>query len=109
MTDTLRALEKRLAEASGPDADIDYALWTALGGPTRGSPGYPNGPTASLDAAVALVERVLPGGYWEVRCNPMASVRVTGTSDPLFTAHAKSPALALLLACVRALIAEGER
>lgn len=68
--------------------------------------------TASLDAALALVERCLPGAYWRAeRLAPAltfdgepfwASCGLAGAQE---AAHAKTPAIALLIALVKALIA----
>lgn len=49
----------RLERATGPDREIDDALRIAFGYPPK-----PWDYTASIDAALALVERVLPGWFW---------------------------------------------
>lgn len=84
MTD-LRELEKRLEEATECNQELDAALWSLwdkrpLEGPADGLRIYKRDPedcgafdlppnyTASLDAAVALVERLLPGWEWERKC-----------------------------------------
>ena len=63
----LHALAQRLAEAMGPDRELDRDLHVALGlsmDTTVHCGVLLNAYTASLDAAVALVERVLPG-WWQ--------------------------------------------
>lgn len=127
---TLTELEAKLAAATAPSRELDVAIAEAIGywrGPLDDSMRqliinekeaacdecgqgdkyvFPNECyTSSIDAAVALCEAKLPGGYWEVRCNPFAGVRITGGSRPLiWVQKAASPALALCLAVVRALI-----
>lgn len=70
MTDRLKELLARVEGASGPDGRLDYDIVRALDPPKLLAPGNPPlttdweyyGPlTASIDAALALVERVLPG------------------------------------------------
>src|SRR5690348_3628613 len=88
MTDreTLLSLERRLASAGGADRELDYALYRGFMLPPRtaelwdsniavrkerlpqgydvysGTPKY----TASVDEALALMERMLPGWQWAV-------------------------------------------
>ena len=63
--------------------------------------------TASLDAAVALCERVLPGYFWGVNSNKyeignrIAWVAEIYTSEPAIEARAHSEALALVAAVLR--------
>jgi hypothetical protein len=74
--DELRALLARVENATGPDREIDKALFAVFDperanrmtyvqyegyAPMWTAPAY----TASLDAALALVERVLPNAYHE--------------------------------------------
>ena len=142
MTD-LHSLLTRVEAATAPDRQIDCLLdclrtgrefieWTADTGivgyrfkhPTLGwelgcwRVGY----TASLDAALALVEEMLPGWDWSVRHSVSADgdVRYANAvvwlpSDPRddeaprhWANHDHSPALALLSALLRALIAKQE-
>lgn len=61
----LADLKRRVEEARGPDTNLDVALWCL--DPTdpeeeSAIPSY----TASLDAAVTLVERAAPGWTWRV-------------------------------------------
>jgi hypothetical protein len=71
--------------------------------------------TASLDAAMALCERVLPGSSWEVgrllhNNRGFANLYVVGDAqdDPVqhYSGDAKTPPLALLTAILRALVAQ---
>lgn len=57
--------------------------------------------TASIDAAVALVERCLPGWSWEVM--PGSGTVFNGDPDAGTQAFAATPAIALCLALLRAL------
>lgn len=68
----IEALIERVAGATGPDREIDIALWRALDG---GENDYAVGRlplpwlctyTSSIDAALGLVERLLPGWEWLV-------------------------------------------
>jgi hypothetical protein len=131
---TLQSLRARVAAASGPDREIDAAICVAfgIGGKSRtvnkrghvvnGKPvflrvdiEYPK-LTASIDAARVLVERVLPGmviecaiypeggGYaclwpWFKRAFPMGH---RGETE----AGTATPALAIILAMLDALIAK---
>ena len=63
-TDALRALLARVEAASGPDREINREIEHVVCGAPRPRPGfqmaYPSRYTESLDAAVALVERIKP-------------------------------------------------
>jgi hypothetical protein len=133
----LQALLARIEAAEGADREIDLAIGLALAGwevakhdlghgdedyldtghmlypwPASAGQDY-DAFTASLDAALALVERVLPG--WTMACD--ATVPEMGIDWELFEpipdgarftgTHAKH-ALALLSALLRALIALSE-
>jgi hypothetical protein len=122
---TLTDLAKRLEEATGADRELDAAVMRACGlkvypydepsGTTWGDAAKVI--TSSLDAAVALVERVLPnGGNWHLSKRGyddgvhqggragayLMSSPVTSFHD--IKAFAATPAIALCLAIVRALI-----
>lgn len=58
MSDLVDLLE-RVRSATGPDRELDEALRVQLGYPPK-----PWNYTASIDAALALTERVLPGWVW---------------------------------------------
>lgn len=116
----LSDLQKALEEATGPDRKIDF--WLMAFDPTSD----PSKPaivyTASLDAAIALANRLLPGWGW--RCGFGLSPHwVNGravygwshlnrvhpdhalTKDEA-TGYAASAPLAICLAIVRALLAK---
>ncbi|WP_395451149.1 hypothetical protein ACHMW7_15980 [Aminobacter sp. UC22_36] len=144
MTDTLRGLIERLEKLEGPSTEANADILEATGGcahreteyyciedgndydsgftckrcheDTYGQSVPPY--TASLDAAVALVERVLPGWRVENLCEWDADVlrqRGPWTCDlmrrgkdfadhfPAKCAHAPTPAIALLIATLKAL------
>lgn len=110
---TLEALIERVEKATGPDRDLFLAVAAAV------VPDY----AADLDwratfnsfiavgawenAALALVERVLPGCDWRVQTLPSGGFEASVILIPVI-AHAQSetPSIALLLAMLRAL--EGE-
>lgn len=109
---TLDELERRLSEATGPDRELGVAVYETLEIcsyiPDEGDP------TASLDAAVALCERVLPNPDWFWRVNSIyggAQARINQMLDSEngleVYGSGRTPALALLLATVRALKAKG--
>ena len=122
----LRELEKRLEEATGGSEDLNIEILHVLhdhGGFAREMVVVPNF-TASLDAAVALVERVLPGWYWASHSSqywdngrPADKCFLGGVYDASppeingknFVVHKQTAALALCLALIRALIAKGDR
>ena len=109
MTD-LRELEKRLEEATGGSEDLNIEILHVLhdhGGFAREMVVVPNF-TGSLDAAVALVERILPAWIWDVTSTGQAWVMHHETSEQ-HCADAKTPPVALCLALIRALIAKGDR
>ena len=124
----LKELLERVEKAEGPDRELDGAIADALGlapdNLTRVSATYyeytPDPDkgwweagryTASIDAAVALVEKKLPGCALAIGTMkfiqpgvPWATIWTTG-GDPKWNADAKTPALALIAALLKALIA----
>ena len=74
--DTLRSLQKRIREATGPDRELDKAIWLAIGNAPRVVPeGYTLNTglapryTTDLDglgACVALMRDQFPGALWAV-------------------------------------------
>lgn len=117
---TIAELLERVEGATGPDRELDAALcatlrfggdercvrypktWTRVGQIRDWVPVY----SASLDAALALVERVLPGWTWEGGRDPAKAswaylyAKIDG---PTFSASAPTAALALLAALLRSL------
>lgn len=109
---TLPELLARVEAATGPDPQLDGALDVALNGGDGEM--YPARVTSSLDAAVALVERVLPG--WRIQLfedDDGWLCRVKKTSPYGLVAgddlpRHKTAALALVAITLRALIAQAE-
>lgn len=118
----------RVEGATGEDSALSNAVCIATGvawTEKRNDPGfvgeymrgwYPN-VTASLDAALALVTRVLPGWSWDTGCSyyPEDGAFVARAwpgpgrlSEGTGNVHAASPSLALLAAMLKALIEDGE-
>lgn len=142
----LAALQKRVREATGPDRELDYDLWAEVDqhgrncvsetqhllmpwpewrnihwkDPPRSTYGEPDNHqayTGLIDAAVALVERVLPGWSWGVDHLAGEPVRAhvgppLGEGENEYVAQiwnerpGKTPPLALLSALLSALIAQ---
>ena len=128
MTETKeQTLLERVEVATGPDREIDRDLWLAFGlypegvediglyvDPSSGCTGgviYSADPlTASLDAAMALCETVLPGWEWIVEkrkstCNARVHTGYDSFDDDdgeIFEASASTPALALIAAVLKA-------
>jgi hypothetical protein len=117
--DALRSLLARLEAGEQPSIALDVALWEAFG---RLKLDTDEPPLRSLDAAVALCERVKPGWAWDVM---FESERLLGTASPHkaywgsvrryrtsfdkdHIGHAATPALALCIAVVKAKLAEVE-
>lgn len=111
MTD-LHTLLASVEKAEGPDDALDRWLTGALvmGLDRPCAAGNDNPYTASIDSSIALVERMLPGWHWEVGRDGTAMVRdpnVVGASADYVCWGGTTPALALLAALLRALIAKG--
>ena len=103
MTD-LRELEKRLEEATGPSQTLNRQINDTLGLPPIGYPRF----TSSLDAAVALVERVLPsnrddGRVWLQLLDDAVTTALASDAKP------NNMARLVCLALIRTLIAKGDR
>jgi hypothetical protein len=114
MPTDLTELIERLEKATGPDRELDAAIRDALYSPSArvGWPPY----TASLDAALALVEEKLPCqwvrlDYWtDINIErPRASILPKGELIHGFAAHGATLPLALLLALLRALQSQSDR
>ncbi len=89
-----------LDAASGADPALDARLTEALGAP-------PAAYTASVDAAIALVDHALPGWHWHIGWHADGITPYASLRDAARTLHveAKGPTvqLALLRAMIRAL------
>lgn len=111
----------RLESASGPDRELDFAIAETLGALPRNRFGDDIGVcrpvTASLDAAIGLVERVLPDAYRASGRTGLYPGMIPGSSpyaywaevgdwgSPSRAGHDREP-IALLLALFRALEAQ---
>lgn len=111
MTVDLTRLLARIESATGPSRDLDQDLydlvWLGLDVP-REEP-LPHCPkfTASLDAAIALCERVLPGCNYRVEWQAKAATPERGwasfgKSGEQECAYGYTPALALCAAIIKA-------
>lgn len=126
----LSTLIERVEALTGPSRDADYRIEKAIVRPgefpaseiwppfmvgskfDRSIPAY----TASIDAAVALVERVLPGWAKGFDGGPKTRIAFVDQHDhddrmfgARYTAEGPTPAIALILAALRALHAQEER
>ncbi len=105
----LRDIARRLEEASGLGWKIDTAIRLALNSVdvSQGTPPY----TASIDAALGLVERVLPVSMWDMEYDPIAANRYQfflhlEVGKHMEEAKAPTAPLAILRALFAALIAQ---
>lgn len=100
----LPSLLARIESATGPDREIDAYLADWLDQQYIGAdaPCY----TASIDAGIALCERVLPGWSWAVdsgyAANHQKSHAEAWTGDDEGSGDAATPALALCAAIIKA-------
>lgn len=108
MKPDLAKLGSRIEQATGPSDQMDQAISAAFDGDDKDSavPAY----TASVDACIALIQRVLPAWHWHVGHGPMGIVpyasmtQNTKSADPLHVeATAPTVPLALLGALFKAL------
>ena len=113
----LAELLERVKAATGPDRELDWDIQQSQFGIEQtdfhGTPRY----TASIDAALALAERLLPGRSWKIVGEPAAVyphcavIRDAGKLSDVaeaFIASHRTPALAILTALLSALnTAEG--
>ena len=116
---SLQGLIERVRAATGPDRELEIAIGTTIGGWTYqphvphcfkwndGQRDRPNGPpsyTASIDAALSLVERVLPEHDWILgHTNGGLTIHCQLGPDADKMAFGETPALAILLALLSAL------
>ncbi len=90
----------RLSKLDGPDREVDAEVHAATNPPLRVGLRFGHIPayTASVDAALALAERVLPGWHWQVdKCGA-----VLRSGHALFSTDHSVPAIALCIAILRA-------
>lgn len=148
-SEQVRALLKRVEEATGPDSALDDALLELIRSPSlslkqiteAGERGETvlsgviwwnhGSPTASVDSALALVERVLPGWSYMLDTRPVkaadypewrgnvrvrlygpglvaASFEVSAMAGHHSEAFGATPPLAVLCALLRAKLAQSE-
>jgi hypothetical protein len=109
---TLSELREALEKADGPSRELDLAVRELLR--SRPCDDFFSAPhyTSSLDAALSLVEHVLPGWDWETGSN----VEYTMLSPPVGARRGKAalgsgatPAIGVLSALVRAAQVELEK
>lgn len=110
----LTELIERVKAAKGPDRELDYALCDQFleykeRRMARVKTGYDY--TTSVDAALALVERVLPGWAYDLhsprRGAPWSAVVMsTGESRKIVVGEAASACLAIAVALLAALITQ---
>lgn len=104
------SLIERLEAAEGGSRELDWSISDAFGERHGGNvcPIY----TTSLDAALALAERALPGYFWEIQICPYTTT-VQGALESWneglaapdvggVYADARTPALALCIAILKA-------
>ena len=101
----LESLRERVGKATGPDRDLEWDIQQELFG--IDAVGFHETPhyTASIDAALGLVERKLPGMGWELIAfdNREAGVQAVIGDD---MADAPTAPLAILKALLSALAAK---
>lgn len=116
----LEALRERVLTATGPNRDLDCDIINVLAPPLRFKSDGSGFVTSSLDAALGLVERVLPGWDYGVSTEPKVhgktfhafvrnTERYTAREDTQFygeSSYSPTAPLALLGALLSALIAK---
>lgn len=114
---SLERIIKMVESSSGPDRNLDYIIHSwALNGEGQGAYGDHPAYSASVDCALALAERVLPG--WQVSISSVDGVGqcmihrrgVPHNEQPFGESgvYSRPLPLALLLATLRALRTNGE-
>jgi len=109
---SLSEVLEQVRAATGPDQALDLRIARALGLWDVSMPGYEflivREYTGSIDAAVGLVERVLPGFAWSYHPEAGAAVWDNDFLGPVRSGRgdAETPALALIAAMLEAKIAE---
>lgn len=104
---------ERLEKATGPDGDLDLDIINLIDPPVARHSAMHQPYTASLDAAISLVDRMLPGWHWSLydtdglgRRN--AQIEPPEYSSEPFDGLGQTIAIALLLALFRALEVEAK-
>lgn len=112
MTD-LNELLERVKKATGPDRQLDYALFCHFAPMEVASAWHPlNGHkyTTSIDSALGLVERVLPGWKWNIGHDANDDLHATvwhGVTE--HDEYGSIAPLAILAALLSALISKESR
>lgn len=125
MSEKLTELLARLDAATGPDREIDWAVFSACGFRVNDlqksrwrvwlvdnwAPLPPV--TASIDAALALVERLLPGSFYHFakgrvsEREPLFGFQILfGADEVIGSGESNHACIAVILAALRALIAD---
>ena len=111
---TLRALKERCEAAPGPDRELDHDLIVHFAGAGNLMAMLRHYPlTSSIDAALALVDRMLPNAIWTIQADYCA-IRVLTDTDVAEFKHGfcggggKLTPLAVLTAMFAALISRAE-
>lgn len=94
----LAGLIERVEKCTGPDVILDHDIARYLDGYRHATWQPPL--TASLEAVVALIERELPGRTWDIRASQVPQLYIGHAGQ--YVASAPTPALALLLAFLKA-------
>lgn len=115
---TLRSILVRLEAATGPDRELDFDVWHAVIQPEGYSLSRTGTPaiTAFIDAAVALLDRTIPGAWYvlargKTRADePLYGARIMFGADTSLGdgEHDTEQAIALCTALVKALIARAD-
>lgn len=103
--DVLRGMIEKLEGAAEGSRELDLAVYDAFGMFDDGPVDLPP-VTTSIDAALALIERKLPGERWEMWRSRAGDVGVN--LDDRDTAFAASLPLALCIALLQALTPQVE-
>lgn len=116
MTSELKDLLTRVQSAMGSDRELSFAIDKALWAPNYDGNvdswyGGGDHPTGSLDKALALAERVLPGWKWGVGCTQGTAFACDIWRDkPVedYRGCAATPALSVIASLLKALLAARE-
>lgn len=99
MPETITSLIEKLEGAEAGSKELDgYVLFKLDYDQSESTPPI----TTSLDAALALAERVLPDEIWECEFGPSSSRAELKNPRFIIEASARTPALALCAAILRA-------
>lgn len=99
-------LIERLQALTAPDREVDYAIFIATAArekPTHWHPTIGNQFTASLDAAIALTEKLFPNErIWVNRINFDGLKQWRASLTGSYVSWGSTPAIALLIATLTA-------